>query len=328
MEALNYKISPKTFRCFVDDSHTRFQERSHTDKFLKIWNKQDPAIKYTVEFEDHKHSLNFLDISISSNTTNRKYEFKVHQKDAITNIHIKPNSCIDPSITKSVFKGFLHRAHTICSEKFIKEEIQFLVNMFVENGHKRTFLEVLVKDYNTKNKNNHNHNDTNRKKIPWIPNIGPKIRKEFKKVNKDITFTSGKNLQSILCQNKPKLLPNSHPGMYQLDCSCNGRYIGESKKKVLTRCIEHQQDSIKGNWESSGTTEHTKECHGQFNWIYPRTTAVMSNMYERKVCEALEINRLKTLNETDKTFKVLNRDNGDYVTMNSWKPLFRKIGNH
>ena len=65
--------------------------------------------------------------------------------------------------------------------------------------------------------------------------IGPKIRKEFKKVNKDITFTSGKNLRSILCQNKPKLLPNSHPGVYQLDCSCNGRYIGESKKKVLTR---------------------------------------------------------------------------------------------
>ena len=177
MEALNYKISPKTFRCFVDDSHTRFQERSHTDKFLKIWNKQDPAIKYTVEFEDHKHSLNFLDISISSNTTNRKDELKVHRKDAITNIHIKPNSCIDPSITKSVFKGFLHRAHTICSEKFIKEEIQFLVNMFVENGHKRTFLEVLVKDYNTKNKNNNNRNDTNRKKIPWVPDIGPKIRK-------------------------------------------------------------------------------------------------------------------------------------------------------
>ena len=202
------------------------------------------------------------------------------------------------------------------------------VNMFVENGHKRTPLEALVKDYNTKNKNSDNRNDTNRNKIPWIPNIGPKIRKEFKKVNKDITFTSGKNLQSILCQNKPKLLPNSHPGVYQLDCSCNGRYIGESKKKVLTRCIEHQQDSIKGNWESSGATEYTKECHGQFNWIHPRTIAVMSNMYKRKVCEALEINRLKTLNKTDKTFKVLNRQYGVYVTRNSWKPLFWKIGDH
>ena len=200
MEALNYKIAPNTFRRFVDDSRARFQGRSHANKFLEILNKQNPAIKYTVQFEDHKHPLNFLDINITNNTTNKKYEFKVHQKDAITNIHIKPNPCIHPSRTKRVFKGFLHRAHTICSEKYIKEEIQFLVNMFGENGHKRIFLEVSVKDYNTKKKNSDNRNYTNTKKIPWVPNIGPKIRKEFKKVNKDITFTSGKNLQSILCQ--------------------------------------------------------------------------------------------------------------------------------
>ena len=200
--------------------------------------------------------------------------------------------------------------------------------MFVENGHKRTNLEALLKDCNTKNKNSDTRNDTNRKKIPWIPDIGPKTSKEFKKVNKGITFTSGKNLQSILCQNKLKLLPNCHSGVYQLDCSCNGRYVVESKKKVSRRCIEHQQDSIKSNWESSGTTEHTKECHGQFNWIHWRTITLMSNMYKRKVREVLEINRLKTLNETDKTFKVLNRDNGDYVTTNSWKPLFQKIKNH
>ena len=31
--------------------------------------------------------------------------------------------------------------------------MEFLVNMFVENGHKRTFLEAVVKDYNTKNRN-------------------------------------------------------------------------------------------------------------------------------------------------------------------------------
>ena len=58
--------------------------------------------------------------------------------------------------------------------------------MFVENGHKRAFLEALVKDYNTKNINSDNRNDTNRKKIPWISNIGPKIRKEFKKVLKTL----------------------------------------------------------------------------------------------------------------------------------------------
>ena len=51
-------------------------------------------------------------------------------------------------------------------------------------------------------------------------------------------------------------------------------------------------------------------------------------MYKKKLREALETNRLKILNETDKTFKVLNRGNDNCVTTNNWKPLFWKIGNH
>ena len=39
MEALNYKTAPKAFRRFVDDSHARFQEKSHADKFLEILNE-------------------------------------------------------------------------------------------------------------------------------------------------------------------------------------------------------------------------------------------------------------------------------------------------
>ena len=93
--------------------------------------------------------------------------------------------------------------------------------MFVENGHSKQLLKNLVMKYNNKknNKNNHESNTENRdysnlKKLPWIPNISPKIKREFKKIGKDIPFTSGKNLRQILFQkNKPKLIPNSHPGV-------------------------------------------------------------------------------------------------------------------
>ena len=84
---------------------------------------------------------------------------------------------------------------------------------------------------------------------------------------------------------------------------------------------------MSGKWESSGATEHTKECHGQFDWLHPKTVRISPYMYERKIREALEINKLKTINEKGKTFTVLNRDNSDYVMINSWKPLFMKMGN-
>ena len=85
---------------------------------------------------------------------------------------------------------------------------------------------------------------------------------------------------------------------------------------------------MSGKWESSGATEHTKECHAQFDWLHLKTVRMSPYMYERKIREALEINNLKTIHEKDKTFTVLNRDNGDYVMGNSWKPLFMKMGNH
>ena len=100
-----------------------------------------------------------------------------------------------------------------------------------------------------------------------------------------------------------------------------------SEKRVLTGCTEHQLDSMNGKWESFGATEHTKECHGQFDWLHSKTVRISPYMYVRKIREAFETNKLKTINEKNKTFTVLNWGNGDYVMTNSRKSLFMKMGN-
>ena len=128
-------------------------------------------------------------------------------------------------------------------------------------------------------------------------------------------------MKSILCQNKSKLIPNSYPGVYTLNCSCNAEYIGETKKKVITRTIEHQQDSIKGKWESSGATEHCLECHGQFNWLHPKTLSREARYKSRKIWESLEIIRSKC----NSSKLNINRDDGNFVKTNTWTPLLRNI---
>ena len=80
-----------------------------------------------------------------------------------------------------------------------------------------------------------------------------------------------------------------------------------------------------GKWEASAATEHSKDCHGRFNWLHPKTLAKLSNIHERKIRESLEINNLGTKAEYDKSIKVLNRDRGNIVNTNSCKPLFCKI---
>lgn len=80
--------------------------------------------------------------------------------------------------------------------------------------------------------------------------------------------------------------------------------LANQKKKKLIRCIEHYQDRKKGNWELSGAKTAMDKSTG---FTLEQSPSVMANINKRKLLEALEINRLKTLNETDKTFKVINR---------------------
>ncbi|XP_065668102.1 uncharacterized protein LOC136088337 [Hydra vulgaris] len=324
------QFSPKTYRRYVDDSHARFDSIQNHDKFLELLNEQDPTIKYTSEKENNKKELNFLDITVT-NTNNSYYNFKIHRKSAITNIQIKPTSNVNPKIVMGVFKGFLSRAVKICSKKYLDDEIQFLINMFAENGHDRLKLETTAKNYIQKRINlskiNYNKTETFKYtvKLPWLPRIGPKLRKELKPYNVRIIFTTPPTLKNILCNNKSKLIPNSNPGVYKLTCSCGSIYIGETKKKILTRCIEHQKNYLKGKWDASGATEHGRECNGMFDWSNPKTLAIKSEYDQRKVRESLEINYASTYQEIKNAPILLNRDNGIKISTNSWRPLFQKI---
>ena len=92
-------IAPKSFLRYVDDSHARFENMDHARAFQEILNNQDKNIEYTIETENSSSkSLQFLDLDITNN--NGQYTFKVHRKNAITNVQLKPNSGHDPKNTE------------------------------------------------------------------------------------------------------------------------------------------------------------------------------------------------------------------------------------
>ena len=74
---------------------------------------------------------------------------------------------------------------------------------------------------------------------------------------------------------------------------CNSAYFGETKKKISTRTIEHQQDSFKGKSDIPGATEHTLIGHRQLNWIHPETIVRKNDYRNRKLREVLEIKKAK-----------------------------------
>ena len=266
---------------------------------MNILNAQDEKIQFTVEFENEHKELNFLDVCIKNNLKG-KYEFKVHRKNAITKVQIKPNSSVAPKIADGVFKGFLARAYAICSATYLQDEIQFLRTIFIENGYDSKKLDKIIETYRSKSQiNDQQFDEDNQLKIslslPWIPCVSTKLKRAFKMEGIRTTFKSGRNLQSILCQkNKSRLPELSHPGVYLVPCSCGKKYVGETGTRIHTRLTQHQKATIEGRTKDSAISDHQQSCSGLISWDEAEQLSMEPNYYKRCCREALEIQRHDT----------------------------------
>ncbi|MBY0580672.1 MAG: hypothetical protein K2P53_03190, partial [Rickettsiales bacterium] len=176
-------ICVKSFKRYVDDIHSRFNNEAESERFLDLLNNQHKNIKYTIEKESDSHTINFLDLSITNNESGT-YLFNIYRKDAITNVQIKPHSCHDPKIIYGVFKGFIQRAFALCSKEHLNHELNFLTEMFKKNGYNKKTLQNIVKKIKSNRQNNLQNNKNNIKKLelnyislPWVPKLGNQLKK-------------------------------------------------------------------------------------------------------------------------------------------------------
>ena len=324
---------PKSYVRYVDDSHARFDLIQHAHDFKTVLNQQHQNIQYTLEEENQDKELEFLDVKTKNNSTGR-YEFSVHRKEAITNIQVKPHSDHDPKILEGIFKGFIHRAFTICSPQHLDEELEFLKGAFIENGYKENDLVRIISEITRKKQRSAEEQMQQTEateehqgmvSLPWVPGLSPKLRKAYKKAGYKVVFKSGKNLSTILTsKNKPQLPRNSHPGVYRIQCTKhpNNPYIGHTKKQIRSRISEHKEYARKSEWDKSGAAGHSKECDG-IKWDEVRTITREKSKFEREVREAMEIQR----NRCGPDNGGMNVDLGKWVKTKFWLPFFKSLEN-
>ena len=225
-----------------------------------------------------------------------------------------------------IFKGFVHRAMTICSEKHLDSELEFLVGVFTENGYCKPELRKTINEMKRKRTLQNSTEDNRVEEInvglvtlPWVPGLSPKLRKQFRKAGVKVVFKSGRNLKSILTtKNKSKLPDHSHPGVYRIPCKKHPEnpYIGETKLQIRTRNVAHQEYVRKEKWDQSGVASHSRLCNG-VEWEKIETLKVEKHRFDRKVREALEIQYHKCGPEKGG----MNLDDGDYVKTKFWTPF-------
>lgn len=211
----------------------------------------------------------------------------------------------------------------ICSPQHLEQEIKFLIQVFVENGHEAKKLQEIATSYTNGETEQQEVNDENSKPVvcvPWIPKFGPRIRAMMRKRGIKTVFSSGRNLRDILCNHKSPLPKNSDPGVYKIKCGCGIIYVGETKKKIITRAKEHEMCVFKGQKKMSATAEHASVCNQNFQWNEVETISIQPNWRRRKIREALEIRRHQRSGT-----KVINRDQGTLLKTDVWNPLLTKM---
>ena len=105
--------------------------------------------------------------------------------------------------------------------------------MFVENGHDRNHLYSVIRE-NKHQATKTENTDSNIAKLPWIPIIEPKMRKELRNTGCKVIFLSAANLKNILCNNKNKVLQNSYPRCLKIKLRLWRRNTLEKQKNVCS----------------------------------------------------------------------------------------------
>ena len=209
-------------------------------------------------------SIAFLDVYVTRHDDG-SVTTRVFQKPSNTNIGIKPNSCQDPKITISAFKGELCRCHRLCSSpEETQKEINFVLDLYEDNGHDRAKLKKIADAYtppsgkkndsNNKKENKatkvkpklneteeatkalfsvlpfnngeHSDDDIMFACITYVPELSHQLKRAYANAGINTTFLSAPKLKDILCgKNTTKPPKEKRKGIYKYECPCSKKSV-------------------------------------------------------------------------------------------------------
>ena len=118
------------------------------EAFNNCLNEVHHRVKFTRE-EEVDNKIAFLDVLVHRHEDGT-LSSQIYRKPTNTNVILKPQSCHDPATHEATFKGEICRATRLCSSPSqVKKEVDFLLNVYEDNGHDRAKYEKIANNYKT-----------------------------------------------------------------------------------------------------------------------------------------------------------------------------------
>ena len=300
--SLSRHQQPLLFKRYVDDCFI-ICHKSHVETILNALNAQHSTMQLTMEHPHHNGSIDFLDLNICPvyMTDKMKFTTTVFRKKTHTSHLLAYSSAHPPTVKQGIASCFLHRASSHCSTKdLLLEEHNKIADNLKLNQYPPAFIKRAIDSAPTPSFEQDKKDKTPIQEettlptfhcsIPFVPHLSYAIRRSLRKVNVQVHFKTI-TLQQILSKPKDPPPPSTSSVVYEIACSCNQIYIGETSKPLADRIKQHQYACRStSQFASSALAAHLSMNNTHtIQWDEAKILFKANSKAERKTAEALFI---------------------------------------
>ena len=268
---------PSFYRRYVDDIFLLFSHQDHLARFKDYMNSCHQNMRFTSELENDD-VLAFLDIKVIR--SNGCFLTSVYRKPTFSGVYTNYNSFLPEIYKTGLVQTLLFRLFTICSNwSLVHKEIEFLKAVMRKNSYPDRLLDSVIHRFLSgifvvKVTETTDERQTFQLHLPYLGKLTTRtehaVRKLFQQYipNCKVRITTKATVRlSSLFSFKDKVPRYLSSGViYKFTCgTCNGTYIGKSKRHQKTRFCEHLGISALTEKPSksarpSAISDHRKFC--------------------------------------------------------------------
>jgi len=259
---------------YVDDIMLAAQSDSF-DQILHIFNSQHSRLQFTIETERDKR-ISFLDLTFINE--DGKLIFDIFHKPTFSGRYLSYYSHHPINHKKGVIFGMTDKIINLSHPSFYQKNFTESINLLLKNGYPLEFIfsniQNRIKKLFLKKSHNtsiipHTSNDPPKKyfTVPYIKHISNSFKSISVKFGCPMVFTIPNTLSTFIKTGKDRIEVSSRCNViYRIDCKdCDACYVGQTKRRLITRIKEHKNDINKRSGILSVISAHRLQNH-DFDW--------------------------------------------------------------
>ncbi|KYM97837.1 hypothetical protein ALC62_11470 [Cyphomyrmex costatus] len=214
-----------------------------------------------------------------------------------------------------VIFGLVDKAFLLSHPNFHEKNLKFIIDILLLNDYPLDFIfdnvsKRIKSIINKPSQLNSNDNNIIRKNINWliipyIKGFSERFNNIVNGLNHKISFYSINKLNDYIKVQKDSIPHDTKMNViYKIKCNdCDATYVGQTKRKLITRVNEHRNHIRRNTSSKSVITDHRLDHSHEFNWNNVNILDCESFYHKRLISEMLYIktqsNGLNLKTDTD-----------------------------